>query len=180
MARSAHETKAANAEIPTNRLREAASYLMMGVPPRSCERARSRVSLDLDGELSELEGAMLRAHAVRCPACAAFQAEASAFTDRLRLSPLEPLPAPMTLPPRRRTVARFTQVGAAAAVAVLAAGIGTSLSTSTDRRSLTASVPPPTTASLSLAYLDAPRGLPQYPLIAFHPRIGLKPGRDYI
>ena len=146
--------------------------------PRSCERARSRVSLDLDDELSELERAMLRAHTANCAACSAFQAEATAIAYRLRLAVLEPLPAPVALPLRRRSVGRFVQVGAAAAVAVLAAGIGTVLSTSPGATPLSAPVPAPTAATLAQPYLDAPRGLPQYPPIVFRPRIGLRPGRS--
>jgi ferric-dicitrate binding protein FerR (iron transport regulator) len=149
----------------------------MAVLPRSCERARSWVSLDLDDELSELEGAMLRAHTARCVPCAAFQAETVAITHKLRLAPLLPLPAPVALPPRRRVVGRIAQVGAAAAVAVLAAGIGALLSTSPQPTELSAQVPPPTAAQLAVAYLDAPQGLPQHPPLAFRPRVGLDPGR---
>jgi len=83
----------------------------MAIISRSCERARSWVSLDLDDELSELEAAMLRAHTARCVPCAQFQAEAAAITHKLRLAPLEPLPAPIALPPRRRVVGRLLQVG---------------------------------------------------------------------
>lgn len=149
----------------------------MAVLPRSCERARSWVSLDLDDELSELEGAMLRAHTARCSTCAAFRIEAISIASRLRLAPLEPLPAPVALPPRRRTVARVAQIGAAAAVAVLAAGIGTLISASTDQAPLSAPVSRPTAAQLELVYLDGPQGLPQHPPIAFRPRVGLKDGR---
>jgi len=149
----------------------------MAVLPRSCERARSWVSLDLDDELSELEGAMLRAHTARCVPCAAFQAETVAITHKLRLAPLLPLPAPVALPPRRRVVGRIAQVGAAAAVAVLAAGIGALLSTSPQPTEVSAQVPPPTAAQLAVAYLDAPQGLPQHPPLAFRPRVGLDPGR---
>ena len=46
---------------------------MGAVLAMECERARSRVSLGLDGELSEVEQAMLRAHVGRCAACAAFE-----------------------------------------------------------------------------------------------------------
>jgi len=120
---------------------------------------------------------MLRAHTARCVPCAAFQAEAAAITHRLRLAPLEPLPVPVALPPRRRVVGRLAQVGAAAAVAVLAAGIGTLLSTSTGGSTLDAGVPHSTATQLSVAYLDAPQGLPQHPPIAFRSRIGLDPGR---
>ena len=85
-----------------------ASYLTMAILSRSCERARSWVSLDLDDELSELEGAMLRAHTARCVPCAQFQSEAVAITHKLRLAPLEPLPAPdcaASAAPRRGPVA---------------------------------------------------------------------------
>ena len=151
----------------------------MAIISRSCERARSWVSLDLDDELSELEGAMLRAHTARCVPCAQFQSEAVAITHRLRLAPLEPLPAPIALPPRRRVVGRLLQVGAAAAVAALAAGIGALLS-APPPQSLTAPVSPPTSAQLSVAYLDAPQGLPQRAPLAFRSRIGLDPGRTDI
>ena len=122
---------------------------------------------------------MLRAHTARCVPCAAFQVEAAAITHRLRLAPLQPLPAPVALPPRRRVVGRLLQVGAAAAVAVLAAGIGALLSTSPHP----AGSPPVThltAAELSVAYLDAPQGLPQHPPLAFRARVGLDPGRTDI
>jgi hypothetical protein len=150
----------------------------MAVLSRSCERARNWVSLDLDDELSELECAMLRAHTTRCAACSAFQAEASAFTYRLRLAPLEPLPAPVALPTRRRAVSRLAQVGAAAAVAVVAAGIGTLLSSQPSNLGATPAAP--TEQQLMVAYLDAPQGLPQRPPLAFRSRVGLDPGRTDI
>jgi hypothetical protein len=148
----------------------------MAVLPRSCERARNWVSLDLDDELSELETAMLRAHTARCVPCATFQADAAAMTSCLRLAPLEPMPAPVVLPTRRRSVSRIAQVGAAAAVAVAAAGIGTMLSTSQSGARSSAPFQRPTEAQLMVAYLDAPQGLPQRAPIAFRPRIGLDPG----
>jgi len=152
----------------------------MAIISRSCERARSWVSLDLDDELSELEGAMLRAHTARCVPCAQFQSEAVAITHKLRLAPLEPLPAPIALPPRRRVVGRLLQVGAAAAVAARAAGIGALLSASPQPSSLTAPVGKPTAEQLSVSYLDAPQGLPQHPPLAFRSRVGLDPGRTDI
>ena len=51
---------------------------------------------------------MLRAHTARCVPCAQFQTEAVAITHKLRLAPLEPLPAPdraAPAPPRRRPAA---------------------------------------------------------------------------
>lgn len=89
-----------------------------------CERARSWVSLGLDGELSEVEQALLLAHVVRCAACAGFERDADALTRKLREAPLE-RPAVAGMLPRSRSAAmRSLQVGAAAAVVALAAGLG--------------------------------------------------------
>lgn len=123
---------------------------------------------------------MLRAHTARCVPCAQFQSETVAITHKLRLTPLEPLPAPIALPPRRRVVGRLLQVGAAAAVAALAAGIGALLSTTPQPSQFTAPVSHLTAAQLSIAYLDAPQGLPQHPPLAFRSRVGLDPGRTDI
>lgn len=99
-----------------------------------CERARLWVSLRLDGELSELENASLRAHLGSCVACAGFQQEAAELTRDLRAAPLQAFDAPVVVGardhvvvalPRRRTPAmRVLQVSAAAAAVVLAAGLG--------------------------------------------------------
>jgi ferric-dicitrate binding protein FerR (iron transport regulator) len=155
-----------------------ASYKTMGVLPRSCERARNWISLDLDDELSELEGAMLRAHVERCAPCATYESEVTALTYRLRLAPLEPLLAPVVLPSRRRSVSRALQVGAAAAVAVVATGVGTLLASAPPPSRLTAPVPKTSETQLLAAYLDAPRGLPQHPPLSFRSRVGLDLGRE--
>ena len=55
------------------------------------------VSLRLDGELSELEEAMLRRHVAGCGDCQAFAATAESFTSLLRSAPLEPS-APFSRP----------------------------------------------------------------------------------
>ena len=55
----------------------------MSVLPRpslSCDRAREWASLRLDGELSQLEGAMLASHVDRCAECRTVVAEIEAFT----------------------------------------------------------------------------------------------------
>ncbi len=87
----------------------------------ACDRARQWLSLRLDGELSELEQALLAAHLERCDACRTFEAETAALTAALRAAPLERL-QPIALPRRRRVSARAFQAGAAAA-AVVAAGV---------------------------------------------------------
>jgi anti-sigma factor RsiW len=62
------------------------------------------VSLRLDGELSQIERALLERHIDRCPDCAAFAADASAFTAALRDAAPARLEVPIRLPVRRRRV----------------------------------------------------------------------------
>jgi predicted anti-sigma-YlaC factor YlaD len=108
----------------------------MSVLPRPslpCERAREWASLRLDGELSQLESAMLASHLARCAECHAVVAQTEAFTTALRTSPLEALRRPIAIP--RAAAMRAARVTAAAAVMLVAAGLGsvfaTSMSTST-------------------------------------------------
>ena len=85
-----------------------------------CERARTWASLRADGELSELEAALLDAHLGRCPACTEFAHGFEDVAGALRATRLE-RPAPLALSlPRRRLRALHT---AAAAVVVAGAGI---------------------------------------------------------
>jgi len=93
-----------------------------------CERAREWASLRLDGELSELERALLDAHTRNCGACAEYVDEIGAFTMALRSAELEQLPRPVALPLRRSFAwaTRAFQAGAATA-AVLAITAGLSL-----------------------------------------------------
>jgi predicted anti-sigma-YlaC factor YlaD len=71
---------------------------------RACDRAREAASLRLDGELSQLEGALLDRHLARCPECAAFAADTAAFTHALRRAePVAP-ETPLQIPLRRRGV----------------------------------------------------------------------------
>jgi predicted anti-sigma-YlaC factor YlaD len=94
-------------------------------PSTTCDRARGWVSLELDGELSELERALLRAHTARCAACREFRHDVRRATRELRMTPLVQ-PELVFAPPRRRLVSlRAVQVSAAAAAAVVAVGIGT-------------------------------------------------------
>jgi predicted anti-sigma-YlaC factor YlaD len=92
---------------------------------RRCERAREWLSLSLDGELSRFERALVDRHLSTCAECASFGAELASFTEQIRLTPLEPLEHPIAVPLRRtRRVFRPTQA-AAAALAVVAVGVGT-------------------------------------------------------
>jgi anti-sigma factor RsiW len=90
-----------------------------------CDRTREWSALELDGELSEFERALMRAHLDRCDECREFAAEVNEIAARLRSAALEPLPRPVTLPaPRRIASFRHVQVAAAAAVVLAAAGLG--------------------------------------------------------
>jgi hypothetical protein len=120
-----------------------------------CERARSWVSLSLDGELSEVEQALLRTHVGRCAACAGFERDADALTRELRTAPLErPAVAGMVLR-HRGAVMRALQVGAAAAAITLAAGLGSLAGSLNTRhaqvRTVAADVSAPAGRDLALA-----------------------------
>jgi anti-sigma factor RsiW len=91
-----------------------------------CERAREWASLRLDGELSELERALLDAHTRNCAACAEYVDEIGAFTMAIRSAELEQLPRPVALPLRHSFAwaTRAFQAGAAtAAVLAITAGL---------------------------------------------------------
>jgi predicted anti-sigma-YlaC factor YlaD len=92
-----------------------------------CERAREWASLQLDGELSELERALLDAHLDRCDSCARFRLEAAATTSLLRGAEVEPVARPISLPRRARPGIRTFQTGVAVALVVTAAGLGSLL-----------------------------------------------------
>lgn len=88
-----------------------------------CDRARNWASLGLDGELSELERALLDGHLASCAACRGSTAGVRSFTTALRAAALEPLDHPIELPVRRR-LAAFTSVRVGAAAALVAGAVG--------------------------------------------------------
>jgi predicted anti-sigma-YlaC factor YlaD len=93
---------------------------MRPVRPLVCERVRGQISVGLDGELSQLERAMVASHVERCATCRQYEVEVSGFTQALRGAALEPMARPITIQRRRRHVGARMQVAAAAAVAVAA------------------------------------------------------------
>jgi Putative zinc-finger len=101
----------------------------MDTMPQLCERARAWASLRADGELSELESALLDAHLGRCVECGSFALTTETVAAALRSADLhEPAPA-VLVPARQRTrnVIRALELTVAAAV-VVAAGLVASAS----------------------------------------------------
>jgi predicted anti-sigma-YlaC factor YlaD len=88
----------------------------------ACERARTWVSLRLDGELSELEGALLDAHLGRCAECVGVAATMAAATREIRDAPLVAPPARPSLAQRRGqgSLRAFYAATASTVVAVVA------------------------------------------------------------
>jgi predicted anti-sigma-YlaC factor YlaD len=91
-----------------------------------CERTREWVALRLDGELSEFETTIMNAHLERCGGCRAFADDVASITQVIREEPPEPLSRPVELPSTRRLrlPLRHVQVAAAAALVLVAAGLG--------------------------------------------------------
>ncbi len=91
----------------------------------ACERAAQWVSLDLDGELSDLEGAALSRHLERCAPCSALRAEIAAFTLEIRATPAAPPPAAVQVltPHASRGLLARRVVIATTACAALAASL---------------------------------------------------------
>jgi len=108
---------------------------MGAVLAAECERARAWASLALDGELSQVEEVLLRAHVGRCAACAEFESDLGALTHELRTAPPE-RPRGAVMPVcRRNSGIRALRLGAAVAAIVVAAALG-SLAGSLSSRNL--------------------------------------------
>ena len=102
---------------------------MGAVLSAECERARNRVSLGLDGELSQVEKALVRAHIGRCAACAGFARDLDGLTEHIRGTPLvHPRRRDLErrhMPARRRSSGmRVLRVSAVLAAVAAAAGLG--------------------------------------------------------
>ena len=91
-----------------------------------CQKARERISLDLDGELSLHESGLLERHLSHCAECALFAVDVRRHTGLLRAAPLEQ-PPPFTLA-RRASARRFSvRVGATVASTAAAALVAVSV-----------------------------------------------------
>lgn len=104
-------------------------------PHTVCTRVREQVSLELDGELSQLEQRMLAAHLERCPRCAAYAADVRDFTERMRSAPQAFMQRPVVVRRRSPLSAVRLQAGVAAAFALAALGLGTQLAASHEQSS---------------------------------------------
>jgi anti-sigma factor RsiW len=92
----------------------------------TCERTAQLVSLDLDGQLSYFERALLARHLARCAVCSEEARRTTAVTRLLRSAPLEPieLPALPGRPRRARRTAGALALAAVLSVASVAAWFG--------------------------------------------------------
>jgi anti-sigma factor RsiW len=109
----------------------------MDVRPRACERAAEYHSLELDGELSLFERAMLKRHLQRCESCAFDARQISGLVELLRAAPAEQIRVSIVVArPRRRVVGIVQSVAATAAVAAVGVwlGIGSSGTTRAPHR----------------------------------------------
>jgi len=110
--------------------------MSVAYPQTVCSRVREQVSLELDGELSQLEQRMLGAHLERCPRCAAYAADVRDVTERIRNAPRAVMQRPVVVRRRRPLTTVRLQVGVAAAFALAALGLGTQLASTEPQGSL--------------------------------------------
>lgn len=110
--------------------------MSVAYPQTVCSRVREQVSLELDGELSQLEQRMLGTHLERCPRCAEYAADVRDVTERIRNAPRAVMQRPVVVRRRRPLTTVRLQVGVAAAFALAALGLGTQLASTEPQGSL--------------------------------------------
>lgn len=125
----------------------------------ACDRARRWSSLDVDGELSQLERALLRRHLEGCRPCHTFDVRLRATTVLLRTTPAE-RPSERFRPPARFRSGRRLGVATVAAV-VAAAGLGSLVGALLERPSGPAPAPRPTEVSFLTGEETQLRELPR-------------------
>ena len=89
----------------------------------ACERAMQWISLDLDGELSQLEQAALARHVDACDRCREVTTEVSAFTQLIRAAPLVELERPVAVAAPRRARAQVARRAAVSLAFAALAGV---------------------------------------------------------
>jgi predicted anti-sigma-YlaC factor YlaD len=144
----------------------------LGFPNRSdCDRARELASRSLDGDLTEFDAGVLRAHLGECAACAEVAAAMGEISERVRTAvPMDPAPPDVVAHvhvhaqltdirserqlrrrPARRARHRIAATAVALTAAAAAAGAGALVATHSPGTA--AHVKPPTTLA-ELAPLD--------------------------
>lgn len=133
----------------------------MELRPETCIRAAEFVSLELDGELSLLERAILRRHVQRCERCAEYARDVIRTTELLRGARPERMGRPIDLPRvRRRALPRLVQTAGVAAAAAIAIWLGIpSSSVDRERAPFGATLSP--SAAADDGRFDWPAGLPR-------------------
>jgi anti-sigma factor RsiW len=101
-----------------------------------CDRAHQWSSLRLDGELSDLEIALLEKHLETCGACRAFDVQLRSTAAVVRETPAEAPARAFEVPARRRSVAvsRLVAVAAVVAAAALGSLVGSTLNSPAPQR----------------------------------------------
>jgi len=101
------------------------THLMEVSGGQLCARARFWASLRIDGELSELEGALLEAHLARCADCRAVADGFGGAAALLRSTAQEPLSAPVPVSARRspRRLLATVSVAALLLLGIVAGGV---------------------------------------------------------
>lgn len=106
---------------------------MVAIQPRpaACDCARTYVSLELDGELSELELRLLSAHNERCESCRVYRDDVRTFTNSIRDAAFEAPSRPMRIQAPTKSQLPLHELGAVAAALVLLVGTTTLLTPTT-------------------------------------------------
>src|SRR4051812_21874780 len=100
------------------------THLMEVSGGQLCARARFWASLRIDGELSELEGALLDAHLARCADCSTLVEGFSSSTAVLRSARVERLaPVALDLPRSPRRIVALVAVAAVVLLGVVTGGM---------------------------------------------------------
>jgi predicted anti-sigma-YlaC factor YlaD len=126
--------------------------MYLGFPNRSdCDRARELASRSLDGDLTEFDLGVLRAHLQECVACAEVAAAMGEVTERVRTAvPMDPAPPDVVahahvvaidiraerelrVPTRRRARPRIAASVVAVVATVAAAGAGALVASNSQR-----------------------------------------------
>ena len=119
-----------------------------------CDRTRSQVSLDLDGELSMLEQVMVSRHLECCPSCRSFSDDVARFTMSLRDAPLERSGRLIFVPRVRRSLVHDVRTVTVRAGAT-AAGIAAVLMLAFGSNALVGSNSPGRTPTSASAYSES-------------------------